>query len=115
MRHLRTRFADRMPITQRHPPRDQPLSLRSLHTLLQGSVAAVLLCLRTASADAQAETRWTVDPKASLAWWQVSPHLNHLWATTCPGEPSWRPGEGRSSGWNINPYLELPATGYANV
>jgi len=112
-----------MPITQRHPPRDQPLawenggdtSLRSFHTLLRGIVAAVLLCLLTASADAQAETRWTVDPKASLAWWQVSPHLNHLWATTCPGEPSWRPGEGRSSGWNINPYLQLPATGYANV
>src|SRR6266853_1910588 len=75
---------------------------------------AVLVGL-IATATAQAQTTWTVDRKASLAWWQVSPHLNHLWATTCPGEPSWRPGEGRSSGWKINPYLELPPTGYANV
>ena len=56
-----------------------------------------------------------MDPKTSLAWWQVSPHLNHLWATTCPAEPSWRPGEGRSTGWTINPLLKMPATGYANV
>jgi hypothetical protein len=45
----------------------------------------------------------------------VSPHLNHLWATTCPGDSSWRPGEGRSSGWYINPKLKPPKTGYANV
>ena len=51
---------------------------------------------------AQAQTRWKVDAASSLAWWQVNPNLNHLWATTCPGEPSWRPGEGRSSGWSIN-------------
>jgi len=62
-----------------------------------------------------AQTRWTVDPKTSLAWWQVSPHLNHLWATTCPGDPDWRPGEGRSGGWRINPKLKPPRTGYANV
>lgn len=54
---------------------------------------------------AQAQTRWTVDPKLSIAWWQMSPHMNHLWATTCPEEPSWRPGEGRSSGWAINDSL----------
>jgi hypothetical protein len=48
---------------------------------------------------AAAQTRWTVDPKLSLAWWQITPHMGHLWATTCPQEPSWRPGEGRSYGW----------------
>jgi hypothetical protein len=66
-------------------------------------------------AAAPAQMRWTVDSKSSLAWWQMSPNLNHLWATTCPGDSSWRPGEGRSSGWYINPKLKLPRTGYANV
>jgi hypothetical protein len=55
------------------------------------------------------QTRWTVDPKLSLAWWQINPHLNHLWATTCPQEPSWRPGEDRSSG------PRRPPTGYAAI
>jgi polyisoprenoid-binding protein YceI len=78
------------------------------------SLAAALVGLLAAAA-AHAQTRWTIDPKASLAWWQMSPHLNHLWATTCPEERSWRPGENRSSGWNINPKLKMPHTGYGNV
>jgi polyisoprenoid-binding protein YceI len=60
----------------------------------------VLLCLLAAVAGTQVETRWTVDPKASLAWWQIDPHLNHLWATTCPQEPSWQPGELTAGGWD---------------
>jgi len=48
---------------------------------------------------ARAQTKWTVDPASSLAWWQMVPHMDHLWATTCPAEPSWRPGDGRSSQW----------------
>lgn len=55
------------------------------------------------------QMRWTVDPRLSLAWWQINPHLNHLWATTCPREPSWRPGEDRSSG------PRRPPTGYAAI
>lgn len=43
--------------------------------------------------------RFRIDERSSLAWWQISPHLNHLWATTCPLEPSWQPGDERSSGW----------------
>ena len=74
-----------------------------------------LACLAAAAARAPAQSRWTVDSKTSIAWWQVSPHLNHLWATTCPQEPSWRPGEGRSSGCAINRALKLPKTGYANT
>jgi hypothetical protein len=66
------------------------------------------------AASAQAQTRFSVDPKASLAWWQVSPHLNHLWATTCPEEPTWKPGEGRSGGWSFDKNLKRPRTGYAN-
>jgi len=84
--------------------------MRRHATILLGS----LLLLATPAA-APAQTRWTIDAKSSLAWWQVSPHLNHLWATTCPGDSSWRPGEGRSSGWYINPKLKPPKTGYANV
>jgi hypothetical protein len=45
----------------------------------------------------------------------MSPNLNHLWATTCPEDPSWRPGENRSPGWHINPRLRLPRVGFANV
>jgi len=58
--------------------------------------------LFTSWSNAHAQTRWRVDAKSSLAWWQVDPHLNHLWATTCPQDPSWRPGEGRSAGWKID-------------
>ena len=64
---------------------------------------------------ASAQVRWTIDPSTSLAWWQVSPHLNHLWATTCPNEPSWRPGDNRAPGWNIRPDLRLPEGGFNNV
>src|SRR6266566_3546424 len=60
---------------------------------------AALLCLLAAPAIGRAQARWTTDPKGSLAWWQVDPHMNHLWGTTCPGEPSWQAGEGRSAGW----------------
>jgi polyisoprenoid-binding protein YceI len=63
------------------------------------TATAALLFLLTALATGQAQTRWVVDPKASLAWWQIDPNMAHLWATTCPQEPSWRPGEGRSGGW----------------
>jgi len=45
--------------------------------------------------------RWIVDPSTSLVWWQMSPNLGHLWATTCPADPSWRPGEGRTPGWSM--------------
>lgn len=76
-------------------------------------LAVALVGLLPAAAAAQA--RWTIDPKTSLVWWQMSPHLNHLWATTCPQDPSWRPGENRSSGWNINHKLKLPKGGSANV
>lgn len=68
-------------------------------------VAAMSL---VALASAQAQTHWTVESKSSLAWWQIDPNLNHLWATSCPAEPSWRPGEGRSSGYFINRMLRRP-------
>src|SRR5437867_3402788 len=78
--------------------------------VLLAGVAAV------AAVNLRAQTRLTVDPKASLAWWQMSPHLNHLWATTCPEEPTWRPGEGRSAGWIIDQAVKTKSkTGFQNV
>jgi hypothetical protein len=82
--------------------------------MIMRSLSVALLFALT-SGHAQAQGRWTADTKSSLAWWQVNPHLNHLWATTCPEEPSWRPGEGRSGGWNISQVFTPPKHGYAAV
>jgi hypothetical protein len=60
-----------------------------------GVVASVALALRRPP---NLGARLTVDPKASAAWWQINPHLNQLWATTCPADPGWLPGEAKSSG-----------------
>jgi polyisoprenoid-binding protein YceI len=49
---------------------------------------------------ARAQGAWTVDPKLSLAWWQMSPHFASLWGTTCPEDPGWQAGEGGSSEWH---------------
>lgn len=60
---------------------------------------------------ATAQVRWVVESKSSLAWWQINPHMNHLWGTTCPQEPSWRPAEGRSTGWSFAQWLATPVDG----
>jgi hypothetical protein len=65
-------------------------------------------------AGASAQSRWRVQGNSSLAWWQVNPHLNDLWATTCPADPDWRPGIGHNAGWEINPALRLPSNGFEN-
>ena len=68
-------------------------------------LAAGMSLVVAGTAGAQrADVTYNIDPKSSLAWWQVNPHLNHLWATTCPEEPSWLPGEGRSAGtgWSVD-------------
>jgi YceI-like protein len=63
-------------------------------------VSAALFCLVTARSGSpqRLSVKFTIDPKSSLAWWQIVPHLGHLWATTCPQDPSWLPGEGRQWG-----------------
>jgi hypothetical protein len=43
--------------------------------------------------------RFQVEPASSLAWWQIDPHFGYLWATTCPQDPSWQPGEVHSPGF----------------
>jgi len=72
----------------------------------------VLLLLVSAVSGGAAQSggaRWTVDQKTSLAWWQVDPHYEHLWATTCPADTSWQPGEGRDAGLYTN-YATRPKT-----
>jgi hypothetical protein len=57
-----------------------------------------LLCLVALSAvgDAGAQVRLEVDARTSLAWWQIDPNYGHLWASTCPDDPNWQAGEGRT-------------------
>jgi polyisoprenoid-binding protein YceI len=79
-------------------------------SLLPWRAGALVAILTVAAAGAAAQTRWTVDPKSSLAWWQMNPHMNHLWATTCPQEPSWRPGVERSTAWMLGRLMRAPTT-----
>jgi hypothetical protein len=58
-------------------------------------LAPALVVCSTLAAQSQ---RFVVQPTTSLAWWQIDPHYEHLWATTCPADPSWQPGEGRDPG-----------------
>jgi polyisoprenoid-binding protein YceI len=69
----------------------------------RGQLLAVSLPLVLGAATAlSGQIRWTVEPNTSLAWWQVDPHYNHLWATTCPADHSWQPGEGRDPGQYVD-------------
>jgi YceI-like protein len=65
-------------------------------------LALTVLVGTGAAAQAPPSQRWTVDPQTSLVWWQIDPHYNHLWSTTCPDDPSWQPGEGRDSQWHVD-------------
>ena len=72
-------------------------------------VAAVALLAAAPLAAQAGPGRWVVDRKTSLAWWQMNPHYEHLWATTCPADPSWQPGEGRDPG-QYTDYTTRPKT-----
>jgi hypothetical protein len=52
--------------------------------------------------------RLVIHEKASLAWWQINPHLGDLWGTTCPAESSWHAGR------EEDPFKHR-TTGYAAV
>jgi hypothetical protein len=70
-----------------------------------------LLCLLAIAASFQTASaqqgRFVIDQSRSLVWWQLDPHYGHLWATTCPDDPSWQPGEGHSGHFAIN-YKKRP-------
>ena len=78
-------------------------------------VGLSLAVVAVGSAQAQAAVTFKPDAKSSLAWWQINPHMDHLWASTCPQEPSWRPGEGRGGGWTISQAFRPPKHGSAGV
>lgn len=63
------------------------------------AVVAMLVWAQPAAAQ---RTTFNIDVSRSLAWWQLDPHYGHLWATTCPKDKSWQPGEGHSAGYYIN-------------
>ena len=46
-------------------------------------------------------TRFAIDNTSSLAWWQMNPNYGHLWASTCPGDPSWSAGEGHTNEFGL--------------
>ena len=66
------------------------------------STLLLALVATPAALPGQQQFRLAVDAKSSLAWWQIDPNYGHLWATTCPDDLSWQPGEARSAGGNIN-------------
>ncbi len=51
-------------------------------------------------------TRFAVDQTTSLAWWQMNPNYGHLWASTCPGDPSWSAGEGHGNGFGLTDVMK---------
>ncbi|HEV8264064.1 MAG TPA: YceI family protein [Gemmatimonadales bacterium] len=69
----------------------------------------VLLASTVTHLAAQTPLRLVIDQRTSLAWWQMDPHYEHLWATTCPADPSWQPGEGRDPG-QYTDYSTRPTT-----
>lgn len=74
------------------------MSSRSITRFLVSVGAALFI----SSAAYGQNARYSAEPRASLAWWQVDPHFGHLWATTCPDDPTWQPGEGRSPQYYID-------------
>jgi hypothetical protein len=62
---------------------------------------ALILVLPSGAA-AQDGITLQVDRRSSLAWWQIDPHYGQLWATTCPDDPGWQAGEGRSANAKVD-------------
>src|SRR6185503_3440547 len=62
----------------------------------------ITLVLAFAGVHQAGAQEWSIEAKTSMAWWQINPHLGHLWATTCPQDPDWQPGESRSSDARVN-------------
>ena len=64
--------------------------------------ALTLLSVTMGVQQASAQSSMTIDKQRSLVWWQIDPHFGHLWASSCPKDPSWQPGEGHSAGHYLN-------------
>jgi hypothetical protein len=64
------------------------------------ALVSLLFCALPGAA--QAPASFQIDKTRSLVWWQIDPHFGHLWASSCPNDPSWQPGEGHSAGHYLN-------------
>lgn len=67
-------------------------------SILFFAVLAAVVPVKQAAAQ---QTNYVIDHYRSSVWWQLDPHFGHLWATSCPNDPSWQPGEGHSSGYVV--------------
>jgi hypothetical protein len=67
-----------------------------------GGAGGLLMAIAALGSPVQAQIRLVVSPDASLAWWQVQPHMGHLWATTCPEDPHWYAGAAHSAGYRYD-------------
>jgi hypothetical protein len=76
------------------------MNVRSIQRLLVTAAALALVAQTGAAQTATANLK--LDPQRSLVWWQIDPHFGHLWASSCPKDPSWQPGEGHSAGYYVN-------------
>ena len=83
--------------TPADPARRRTAAMSSLACVTSVLVLGGVTTERIAQPSAQ--IRFAVVPRASYAWWQITPHAGHLWATTCPEEPSWQPGDVYSPGF----------------
>jgi hypothetical protein len=83
---------------------------RIVPVLLRGLALGVLTLAAFEPAAAQTPTTLQIDQQRSLVWWQIDPHFGHLWASSCPKDPSWQPGEGHSAGYYLN-YAARPNIG----
>src|SRR5438105_3072902 len=94
------------------------MSTQGLRDVALRASALALMTLMPAVAPValSGQQHLTVDQRTSLAWWQMNPHLNHLWATTCPEDPGYRPGEGVSVG-DAGAFVKSLQTrfGFANI
>ncbi len=67
-----------------------------------GGLAALATIICVPPAAAQSPASFALDKQRSMVWWQIDPHFGHLWASSCPKDPSWQPGEGHSAGYYLN-------------
>jgi polyisoprenoid-binding protein YceI len=73
-----------------------------MRSTLRILVLPFALLIAAGPTGAQSSVRYDIDARSSLAWWQIDPNYGHLWASTCPEDPNWQAGEGRSPGSRVD-------------
>jgi hypothetical protein len=67
---------------------------RSQRSRRLGQGILVVLALAAGTPLLAQRAHLVASARESLGWWQLNPHMGHLWGSTCPADPGWRPGEG---------------------